>query len=64
MNDIVKVGNIKIANNLPFTLVAGPWQIETLGHALFMAGSIKKITDKLAIPFFINHPTIKLIGLR
>ncbi len=51
MNDIVKVGNIKIANNLPFTLVAGPCQIETLDHALFMAGSIKKITDKLAIPF-------------
>ena len=51
MNDTVKVGNIKIANNLPFTLVAGPCQIETLDHALFMAGSIKKITDKLAIPF-------------
>ena len=51
MNDTVKVGNIKIANNLPFTLVAGPCHIETLDHALFMAGSIKKITDKLAIPF-------------
>lgn len=51
MNNIVKVGNIKIANNLPFTLVAGPCQIETLEHSLFMASSIKKITDKLNIPF-------------
>ena len=51
MTNIVTVGNIKIANNLPFTLVAGPCQIETLDHALFMADSVKKITDKLSIPF-------------
>jgi 2-dehydro-3-deoxyphosphooctonate aldolase (KDO 8-P synthase) len=50
-NNIVTVGNIKIANNLPFTLVAGPCQIETLDHALFMAENLKKITDKLNIPF-------------
>ena len=47
----VKIGNISIANNLPFTLVAGPCQIETLDHALFIADNIKKITDKLGIPF-------------
>lgn len=50
-SNIVKVGNIKIANNLPFTLVAGPCQIETLDHALFVAESIQKITHKLNIPF-------------
>lgn len=47
----VTVGNISIANNLPFTLVAGPCQIETLDHALFVADSINKITSKLRIPF-------------
>ena len=49
--NIVEVGHIKIANNLPFTLVAGPCQIETLDHALMMASNLKKITDKLNIPF-------------
>lgn len=47
----ITVDNISIANNLPFALVAGPCQIETLDHALFVANSIKKITDKLNIPF-------------
>jgi 2-dehydro-3-deoxyphosphooctonate aldolase (KDO 8-P synthase) len=47
----VTVGNINIANNLPFTLVAGPCQIENLDHALYMAEGLKKITDKLSIPF-------------
>ncbi len=51
MNNIVKVANISIANNLPFVLVAGPCQIETLDHALFIAESIKKITNKLGISF-------------
>ena len=47
----VTIDNITIANNLPFTLVAGPCQIENLDHALFIADNIKKITDKLNIPF-------------
>ena len=49
--NIVKIEDISIANNLPFILVAGPCQIETLDHALFIADNIKKITDKLKIPF-------------
>ena len=51
MNNIVKVANISISNDLPFALVAGPCQIETLDHALFVAESIKKITNKLGISF-------------
>jgi 2-dehydro-3-deoxyphosphooctonate aldolase (KDO 8-P synthase) len=47
----VNIDNISIANNLPFTLVAGPCQIENLDHALFIADGVKKITDKLNIPF-------------
>lgn len=51
MTQTVTIGNIKIANNLPFVLAAGPCQIETLDHSLFMAASIKKTTDKLGIGF-------------
>ncbi len=51
MANLIEIGNVKIANNLPFALAAGPCQIETLDHALFMASSIKKITYKLNIPF-------------
>jgi len=47
----VTIDNLSIANNLPFALVAGPCQIENLDHALFIADSVKKITDKLDIPF-------------
>ncbi len=48
---IVQVKNIAIANNLPFTLIAGPCQIETRDHSLMMASSIKRICDKLGINF-------------
>ena len=51
MTNTLTLADIQIANNLPFTLVAGPCQIETLDHALFIADNLKKITDKLAIPF-------------
>ena len=51
MSNIVKLNNIEIANNLPFVLVAGPCQIESLEHALFMASKIKEITEKHNIPF-------------
>lgn len=51
MINIVKVGCISIANNLPFTLVSGPCQIETLDHALYTASKIKEVTDRLNIPF-------------
>ena len=48
---IVQVKNIKIANNLPFTLIAGPCQIETRDHSLMMASNIRRICDKLGINF-------------
>ena len=51
MSNIVKLNNIEIANNLPFVLVAGPCQIESLEHALFIASKIKEITEKHNIPF-------------
>ncbi len=48
---IIEIKNLKIANNLPFTLIAGPCQTEDRDHSLMMAEKIKKITDKLNIGF-------------
>lgn len=47
----IKVQNIEIANNLPFVLIAGPCQVESLDHTLMMASNIKRICDKLGINF-------------
>jgi 2-dehydro-3-deoxyphosphooctonate aldolase (KDO 8-P synthase) len=45
------VGNFKIGNHLPLTIIAGPCQLESLDHALFMTDRLKTITDKLGINF-------------
>lgn len=47
----IQIGKIKIANNLPFTLIAGPCQTESLDHSLMIASSVKVICDKLGINF-------------
>ena len=47
----VFVKNIEINNTKPFVLISGPCAIESLDHAMFMCGELKKITDKLGIPF-------------
>ena len=46
-NHKVKCSNFEIANNKPFTLIAGPCQLESEQHALDMAGKIKEITNKI-----------------
>ncbi|MFT6072775.1 MAG: 2-dehydro-3-deoxyphosphooctonate aldolase (KDO 8-P synthase) [Alphaproteobacteria bacterium] len=46
----IKLKNITIANHLPFTLIAGPCQMQSRDHALMTAEKIKIITDKLNIP--------------
>lgn len=52
MNKNIKVNEkVTIGNNLPFTLIAGPCQMESRDHALMMAEELTKITEKLAIPF-------------
>ncbi len=45
----VTVGKVKIANNLPFALIAGPCQLESRDHAFMMAGRLKEICGKLGI---------------
>jgi len=51
MQHTVSIGNIKISNNLPFVLIGGPCQIESLDHSLFMAEQIAEVTEKLGIGF-------------
>jgi 2-dehydro-3-deoxyphosphooctonate aldolase (KDO 8-P synthase) len=46
----IKIGNVTIGNDLPFTLIAGPCQMESREHALEMAESLINITKKLNIP--------------
>ncbi len=47
----VQVQNIKISNNLPFVLIAGPCQVESRDHTMMIAENIKRICDKLKIDF-------------
>ncbi len=47
----IQINNIKISNNLPFALIAGPCQTESLDHSLMMVSNIKRICDKLNISF-------------
>ena len=46
----VRVGNVTIANAAPLALIAGPCAIESREHALFMAGELKRLTDRIGMP--------------
>ncbi len=45
----VKIGDITVANDAAFTLIAGPCQIEGLDHARMMAEKIAKATDAAGV---------------
>tara|TARA_B100000700_G_C15040094_1_gene854887 strand:+ start:51 stop:887 length:837 start_codon:yes stop_codon:yes gene_type:complete len=49
LNKSVKCGKLNISNTNPFTLIAGPCQLESEKHALDVAKELKNITDKLGI---------------
>ena len=49
INNKVKCANFEIANNKPFTLIAGPCQLESEEHALKVSNELKKITNELNI---------------
>ena len=48
-NHKVKCSNFEIANNKPFTLIAGPCQLESEEHAIKISTELKKITNDLGI---------------
>lgn len=47
----VQVGDVTIGNDKPVTIFAGPCAMESLDHAMDMAGALKEMTDKLGIGF-------------
>ena len=48
-NKLIKCGKLSISNSSPFTLIAGPCQLENEKHALDVASKLKEITQKLNI---------------
>ena len=46
----VQVNDINIANNLPFTLIAGPCSLESLEHAQMVAGTLQELCNKYNVP--------------
>jgi len=51
LNRRVTLGDVTIANDLPFVLIAGPCQIESRDHALMMAERIAEICAKTGRKF-------------
>lgn len=47
----VNVGDIKIANDLPLTVIAGPCQLESLDHALMIAANLAKACSQSGAGF-------------
>ncbi len=47
---VVRVGGIAIGNGLPFVLIAGPCQIESLDHAMEVAAALDEISAATGVP--------------
>lgn len=43
-----------MSNKLPLALIGGPCQIESREHAIFIAGSLVEITQKLGLPYIFK----------
>jgi 2-dehydro-3-deoxyphosphooctonate aldolase (KDO 8-P synthase) len=50
-NATVSIGDVSFSNGAPFSLIAGPCQMESREHAFDMAGALKEICGKLGIGF-------------
>ncbi len=46
-NKLIKCGKLSISNSSPFTLIAGPCQLENEKHAIDIASKLKEITGKV-----------------
>ena len=44
----IKVGKVELGNKLPLAIIAGPCQIESREHAIFIAGKMVEITKQSA----------------
>ena len=45
----IEIGNVTVANDAPFVLIAGPCALESRDHALEMSAALVEITSKLGI---------------
>jgi 2-dehydro-3-deoxyphosphooctonate aldolase (KDO 8-P synthase) len=45
----IQIGNITVGNDLPLALIAGPCQMESMIHAMDMAGRLYEMTQKLGM---------------
>ena len=48
-NHKIKCNKFEIGNDKPFTLIAGPCQLESENHALKISNELKKITSEIGI---------------
>src|ERR1700741_873375 len=46
---ILEIGSVRFGNSLPIALIAGPCQLESRDHALFMAEALASLAKKLKI---------------
>ena len=51
---VIKVGKVEIGNKLPLAIIAGPCQIESRQHAIFIAGKMVEIAKKLGVPYIFK----------
>ncbi|WP_424939481.1 3-deoxy-8-phosphooctulonate synthase [Aliiroseovarius sp. S253] len=47
----VAIGSVRFGNHLPLSVIAGPCQLETLDHALFLAERMQRACDDVGIGF-------------
>lgn len=50
----VHVGDVRIANNLSLTIIAGPCQLESLDHALMIAENLSETCDRKGAGFIFK----------
>ena len=48
-NSVVSVGSVRIGNELPLALIAGPCALESRAHALEMATALKEISGRVGV---------------
>lgn len=61
--NIVKVGDYEVGQGHPLLLMAGPCVLEGYEHSLMIGKEVKKIADKLGVPYVSRHPMTKPIVL-
>lgn len=50
----IKINNVSFGNDLPFSLIAGPCQLESRDHSLMICEKLVEITSKLRIGFIFK----------